>query len=208
MKTVRIPARGIALAILPALLAGCVTLLPKSPPAQLYRFGAFDEVGPARASLARFTVRVAPINFETAAAGDEILTSDGDKIAYIGGARWVTSAPALFEAAVSRSFDARSSQARLLARGEITHADYLLKLDVRRFEVRYDHGSGGAPTIKLEIFAALDNPVDPTQDRARLFSSSIQAEDNRVGAIVRAFDTAVGAVLTDLVGWTDAKGAG
>ena len=207
MTTVRNLWRGVAGAALALILTGCITLLPKTPPAQLYRFGA-TAAATAPPTVPRvFAVRGGAINFDAASAGDQILTVDGDKTAYIGGARWITSAATLFEAATDRAFAAHAGPARLLARGETAHADYLLKLDVRRFETRYDHGAGAAPTVMVEVYAALDDPSRPAAGGDHLFSASVAASDNRVGAIVRAYDGAVDQVLGELVGWVDAKGA-
>lgn len=212
MMTTRALAKGAIVAALPVVLAACVTLLPKSQPAQLYRFGA-NQPAPAQSAAPQtttrlFSVRLAPVTFERASASDQILTVEGDRTAYIGGARWVTSATSLFEAAVDQAFDVHKGGARLLARGETTHADYALKLDVRRFEAGYDNGQGAAPTITVEVYAALGNLTDPTADRQRTFRANVPADDNRVGAIVRAFDKAIRSVLGDLATWTDAKGAG
>lgn len=207
MMTNRALMRGAIVATLPIVLAACVTLLPKSQPAQLYRFGADQAASPSSAARL-FSVRLTPVTFERASASDQILTIEGDRTAYIGGARWVTSATSLFEAAVDQAFDDHKGAARLLARGETTRADYALKLDVRRFEAGYNNGQGAAPTITVEVYAALDNLADPNADREHTFRANVPADDNRVGAIVRAFDKAVGSVLGDLATWTDAKGAG
>ena len=206
MMTIRALVKGAIVATLPVVLAACVTLLPKSQPAQLYRFGADQAAASSAARL--FSVRLAPVTFERASASDQILTVEADRTAYIAGARWVTSATSLFEAAVDQTFDVHTGGARLITRGETTRADYALKLDVRRFEARYDNGQGAAPTISVEVYAALDNLSDPTTARQRTFRASVPADDNRVGAIVRAFDKAVGSVLGDLATWTDARGAG
>ncbi len=205
MITVRVLRRFGAFVTMPILLAGCISLLPKTPPAQLYRFGAGQGSVPAP-SAAGFAVRLAPINFETASANDRILTVEGDKTAYITGARWVTSATTLFEAAVDQAFASHAGPTRLLARGEISRPDYVLKLDVRRFEARYDNGAGSAPRVAIEVYAALDDPSRPAAHRQRTFHAVVPAGDNRVGEIVPAFDAALNHVLSELTVWVDAGG--
>ena len=209
MMTLRARLRTAMIGAMAASLAGCITLLPKTPPAQLYRFGADPAAkAPTQSAAGAFAVRAQPLGFERASANDQILTVEGDKTAYIGGARWITSATSLFEASVDRAFAVHGGAARLLARGETAGADYTLKLDVRRFEVLYEHGLETAPTIKVEVYAALDNPSSPGADREHIFQAAIPAADNRVGAIVAAFDQAVDQVLGALVSWVDAKGSG
>ncbi len=193
-------------------LSGCISLLPKEKPVQMYRFGAGSAtVAPATPSVAtgpRFTVRAAPISFDRAAATDRILTVTGDRTAYISGARWVTSASSLFEAAVTRAFQTQGRQARLLAQGEPSAADLVLKLDVRTFEARYAHGPGSAPTVAIEVYAALVDRKDPANGGSRVFQATSAAGSNSVHAIAEAFDAAVATVLGQITTWANARGQG
>jgi len=200
--------RGLVSCLAAASVAGCVSLLPKDKPVQLYRFGESAAPGAAHAPAASaFLVRSAATSFERAAAGDRILTVQGDQAAYIKGARWVSPAAILFEAAVARAFDADGGAARLLARGEAARAELTLELDVRTFEARYGSDPQAAPIVRIEVYAALGAPA-AKGDRARLFAGEAAASDNRVGAIAIAFDQATNKVLGELVAWVDAKGEG
>ncbi|MGI8840111.1 MAG: ABC-type transport auxiliary lipoprotein family protein [Caulobacteraceae bacterium] len=208
----RLLARGLTVALIGGLLAGCISLLPKQKPAQLYRFGISAPPAAAgrAAGAAGFSVQAVPISFERAAAGDAILTVTGDEAAYIAGSRWLTSASSLFEAAVTRAFDARGGPARLIPRGETVRADYALKLDVRAFEARYDHGQQAPPTVVVELYAGLvprAGAAVGAPPAQRIFQAAAPASENRAGAIAQAFDAAVAKVLGDLVVWVDAKGA-
>lgn len=188
-------------------LSGCISLLPKTTPAQLYRFGADSAaVAPSPATGPRFTVRPAFISFEHAAAGDRILTITGDQAAYVGGARWVGPAGSLFEAALTRAFDVHAGPARLLAAGEPAPSDYVLKVDVRAFEARYDKGPDAAPRAVVEVYAALSDRKDSRIGSSRLFQVTTPAGSNSVHAIAAAFDDAVLKLLTQLVAWVDTKG--
>lgn len=208
MKFVPALAKGLSVTAASLLLVGCISLLPKQKPALLYRFGADPApISSAAPVQARLAVRNAEIGFERAAAGDRILTVTGDTTAYIAGARWVSPAVFLFDAAVTHAFDVHGGAARLVARGEAARAAYSLKLDVRAFEVRYDHGPAAAPTIVVQVYGALSGFTEATPARERLFEARVAAADNRVGAIVPAFDQAVNTVLGELIAWIGAKGA-
>ena len=200
---------GLLLAAAASLLAGCISLFPKADPAQLYRFGAtapqVQETGSGGPS---FGVFLAVIGFDRAAASDRILTVTGTQAAYIKGARWVTSSAGLFDSALQHAFDADQGPARLVDRGEIALTDFVLKLDVRTFEARYDNGQAATPTIVVEVHAALDRTRDRIVVGDRSFKASVTASDNRVGAIAQAFDQAVAKVLGELVAWVDARGEG
>jgi cholesterol transport system auxiliary component len=190
-------------------LGGCISLLPKVRPAQMYRFGAGPTplAAPA-AGQTRLAIRAAPTTFERAAAGDRILTVSGNQTAYIAGARWVTAANNLFDDAVFREFVARGGRARLLARDEPAPADYVLKLDVQAFEARYDHGRGAPPTVVVRLYAALVGYKNDPAGASQVFQAEAPAGTDSVHAITAAFDTAVGKVLGDMVGWVETKAQG
>jgi cholesterol transport system auxiliary component len=204
MRSLKIlAAAGIA-----ATLAGCISLFPKTNPAQLYTFGEAIPAAPAPTAQPRFAVEVLPISFDRAAAGDSILTMSGNEAAYIKGARWDTGAQYLFEAAVTNAFAADAGPARLIARGEETPPDYLLKLQVRTFEARYLQGQGAAPTAVVTVYAVLTKSGDRALTADHLFTASVAASENRVGAITAAYDQAVTQTLGQLAKWVDAKGVG
>jgi cholesterol transport system auxiliary component len=183
-------------------VSGCITLLPKSKPAQLYRFGP-----PPAASAAPErpgTVAVFRTNgqFQAESSDDRILTVSGGKAAYIAQSRWVAPADTLFNEAVSNAFDA--SPIRLIARGQQGRSTYALRLDVRSFEARYDSGPNAPPTVVVRVHAALTKS-DQTSVGEQDFEVRATASGDRVGAIVTAFDKATSEVIGKLVAWTEIK---
>jgi cholesterol transport system auxiliary component len=200
----RLAAAGLALTFSVG-LAGCITLFPKVAPEQLYRFDA--QVQPIQSSGRNFAVRTGIPEFPPGASGDRIMTVDGDQVAYIAGGRWVSPANQLFEEAVGHGFDAPGSPARLIgpAQGK---AEYRLKLDVNRFEVRYTSGPTAPPTIVVVVRATLDRQSDLSLVATKEFEADIPAADNRVGPIVEAFNGATTKVVGDLVAWVDQTGGG
>jgi len=181
-------------------LSGCISLLPKSKPAQLYRFGPVPAAAGAPARAGAVSVFRTNGSFAGEAADDRILTVSGGKAAYIAESRWVAPAVVLFDEAVGQAFDA--SPIRLIARGQQGRSAYALRLDVRNFEARYAGGSDAAPTVVVRVHAALSRS-DQTIVGEQIFEASVPAADNRVGAIVAAYDRAVQDVLGKLVAWTE-----
>jgi cholesterol transport system auxiliary component len=202
------PHRILAVGAAASLLAGCISVLPKEAPEQLYRFGGGAAAQAASPPTTRFAVQSGVASFERAATGDRILTVTGDQAAYLTGGRWVIAAPALFEAAVTQAFDADQGAARLIARGENVRPDYFLKLDVRTFETQYVHGAGAPPTVVVSVYAALSRQNDRSLAGERTFTASVPATENRIGAIVAAYGQAVAQSLGAMVKWVDAKGVG
>jgi len=184
-------------------LSGCISLLPKSKPVQLYRF---SRPAAAAAAPTADTVGVFRANgvFQGESAGDRLLTISGGKAAYVAQARWVAPASVLFDEALLSAFDANPGTTRLISRGEQGKADYALRIDVRNFETDYDAGPNNAPTVVVRIRAALAK-ADRTNTGQVILESRVEATDNRVTAIVAAYDKALGDVLGKLVAWTNAN---
>ncbi len=202
MKPIR-SIRWIALAGLGLALSGCITLFPKSIPAQLYRFEVAPPAQPTSAPQTVVSVLRAPTSFAHGAEGDQILTSTGDQVAYISGARWIVPAVNLFDQAESSAFDQYATRVRLAQRGEILNAPMSLRLDVETFEARYADGASAAPTVVIRIHAILIRTADRKVIAASTFTSRKAAEANRVSAIVPAFDAALTDILGQVVAWTD-----
>ena len=190
----------LVLAVSAVALSGCISLLPKSKPAQLYSFV------PPPAAAAPSSAKAAAVfrtngSFQQESADDRLLTVTGGHAAYVADSRWVAPASVLFDQAVSQAFDA--SPVRLIARGQQGKAAYALRLDVRNFEAHYDNGDKAAPTVVVRLHAAL-NKADQTLVGEQMFEAKVTAGDNRVGAIVSAYDKAMGEVIGKLVAWTQA----
>ena len=183
-------------------VSGCISLLPKSKPAQLYRFGAPAAAAATAPTRPANAVAVFETNgtFQEEAADDRILTVNGGKAAYIAQSRWVAPAEILFRQAVAKAFDA--SPVRLIARGQQGRSAYALRLDVRSFETRYEHGEKVAPTVVVRVHAALTR-ADQSGVGEEEFDAQVPAGNNRVGAIVSAYNTAVGEVVGKVVAWTE-----
>ena len=193
-------------------LGGCVSLLPATKPAQLYRFGAegshqLEAVnaqgmameGPSSAQ--KIGVVLGQIGFPRASTSDGILTVTGDQTAYIGGARWVAPARVLFQEAVEHAFERDSKSAQIVQIGDVGAAGAVLRVDVTAFEVRY-HREGPSPVATIALSARITRADGRVLDQ-REFSALQPAESNNVSTIVRAFDQATDHILTDVVKWTD-----
>jgi cholesterol transport system auxiliary component len=187
-----------------AALGGCITLFPKEKPVQLYRFDA--QVQPAGGGRA-FAVRTGGAYFDPAAAGDRIMTVDGDQIGYLEPGRWSSPASQLFDEAVAHGFNA-ASQVRLVGPGQQAKAQYRLVLAVTKFEAHYVSGPTAAPTVMVTVRATLDRTSDQSQVDSKEFNAEVPAGDNRFGPIVQAYDQATSKVVSDLVAWVSQTAAG
>lgn len=199
-------------ALLALSLSACISLFPKSKPAQLYRFDGTPPSAEQSAGrpAARHGVVKTGGTFARAASGDRILSITGSEAAYIAESRWVSPAVTLFDEALARAFDVNAGAARLVSRGEASRADYALRVDVTRFETVYDRGPKAAPMVAVALRMTLTK-ADRTLVASDLLEAQARASDNRVSAIVEAYNKTVGEVLNGLVAWTNrgvAQGAG
>jgi cholesterol transport system auxiliary component len=204
--------RVAGLVLAAAALSGCITLLPKSKPAQLYRFdgrAALAALKPTEDQPAARRVGLSRTagSFAFAAAGDRILTVTGSQVAYVAGSRWSGPASLLLDEAIINAFSVNGGPAKLVSRGEPARAAYTLRLDVGRFEANYDQGANAPPRVTIETHAELVRSSDRAVVGDKIFRAEVRASDNRVSAIVSAFDKAVGVVLVDLVAWTNQTAA-
>lgn len=207
-KASRSLSRVLAVAALSVGLSGCISLFPKAKPASLYRFGEAEVSVPKGPPGAMFGVLKTTSAFTRAAAGDRILTSTNGEVAYIADARWVSPAFVLFEEAVARAFENDPGRARLIGRGEVAKADLMLRLEVRTFEADYVNGPKTAPEVVVRVRGVLNRSQDRALVGDQVFEARVKAADNRVSAIVPAFDQATAKVLGDVVAWVNAAGPG
>jgi len=196
-------------------LSGCA-LLSSPDPVQNYRFGlpmgAPSAVGDTPAPL---TVSIRRIEFPQATGDDKILGVTGLETAYIGGARWVSPASTLFDDSLKAAFANRADRIRVLGRREPGTPPLILQVTVTTFEARYA-APGAVPDVVVTARAQLRSTperragggtIRPEEGRSveRVFTVTQPAGDNRVSAIVAAFDTATRDIYTQIADWTIAS---
>ncbi|MBB5771147.1 cholesterol transport system auxiliary component [Brevundimonas vesicularis] len=196
-------------------LSGCA-LLSSPDPVQNYRFGlpmaAPSAVGDTPAPL---TVSIRRIEFPQATGDDKILGVTGLETAYIGGARWVSPASTLFDDSLKAAFANRADRIRVLGRREPGTPPLVLQVTVTTFEARYA-APGAVPDVVVTAQAQLRSTperragggtIRSEEGRSveRVFTVTQPAGDNRLSAIVAAFDTATREINTQIADWTIAS---
>lgn len=195
-----------------AVLSGC-SLLSTPDPVQNYRFGLpLDAPSAEGDTPAPLSVSIRRIEFPEATGDDRILGVTGTETAYIGGARWVSPAATLFDDSLKAAFANRADQIRVLGRREPGTPPLVLQVSVTTFEARYA-APGATPDVVITARAQLRSTperqaggaaIRPEQGRSveRVFTVTQPAGENRVSAIVAAFDTATRDINTQIADWT------
>lgn len=199
---IRLTAVGVAASA----LAGCA-LLSSPEPVQTYRFGGAaptvsESVGPTAISIA-----LRRVEFPEAVEGDKLLAVTGTETAYIKGARWVSPAADLYMESLENAFAGQATRVRLLGPREAVRSGRSLDIDMRAFEARYDAPST-VPTVVVTARVRVTAMPERNVTAERIFTVEQPATENRVSAIVEAFDMATRDINTQIVAWTEANSGG
>ncbi len=178
-----------------ALLSGCGSLLgsrESAPVTYVLRPAVAAVAVPATGtkSLQVQRVVVAP-----GYARDEILRTEPDRrLGQYASSRWPDELPAVVERLAVDA--ARGSGAWSVVHDAAAPlpATELLRLTVRRFDAEYTV-EGRAPTVRVVIDATVSRRSDRALLSAFTVETSAQAADDRMSAIVAAFDEAAGVAM-------------
>jgi cholesterol transport system auxiliary component len=185
-------------------VSACVSLLPESTPSAIYRLSS-PEPG-AWTSEAPTVIAIVPPQAPRGLAGDEIAIQMADgHIAYLAASRWIAPAPRILQTLIVDTFNASGTGLAPILPEDGVRADYELRLDLREFEAVYDQGDNRAPLIRVRLTARLVARDGRRLAGSNVFAGEARATDNRVGAIIAAFDQASGALSRDLSEWTAAQ---
>jgi len=194
------PSAALAVLVAGLLLAGCVSLVPKSAPVQLYRLSQ-PAPPPAAPAPPGLSLARTAVSFPGDAASDRLLAFNGPEAAFIAGGRWIEPASVMFDQSVTDAFD-QPGAPHLIGAGEGASSSATLRLAVRRFDANYDHGMGAAPTVEVTVDAALIRSGDRVVVAEKLFEIRQPASENRIGAIVEAYNVAVAEALGAVRDWS------
>ena len=195
--------RPIAATIAAMALSACA-LLSTPEAVQTYRFGGMPASSAATTVASPVQVTLRRVEFPQAGEGDRLLGVTGTETAYIAGARWVSPASDLYMESIENAFAARATRVRLIGARELTRSQRSLDIEIRSFEARYA-APGMAPTIVVTARARMLVLPERTVSAERVFTVEQPAGENRVSAIVAAFDTATRDLNSQIVAWTDAS---
>lgn len=196
MKTLlRLAALGAALA-----LAGCVNLLPQSTPSSIYRLSTPEPAGgnAAGRQVVRVDLPLAPRGI----ASDEIAISlSNGELAFIDGAKWISTTPRLVQDLVIGAIDAYEPDLIASRPEDGVIAEYELHTEVRSFEAVYRDGPDLAPLVIIQMRVRMVRLSDRSLLGVQAVGAQAQARSNTVGDIVAAFDAAAQETASEISAW-------
>lgn len=186
-----------------ALLAGCSGFSSHSDVTQIYLLqpelpaSAAATVGGA-GNLVVLRPLVAP-----GLANERIALTHADgRLDYYQASRWPAELPEVMQTLAIDALRTRGRFASVQGDATPSLAGYALLIEVRHFEAQYpgaDTGSGALPTAQVTLVGTLISRADRTVLASFTAEGSAPAAANRMGAVVRAFDQALGQALQQLV---------
>jgi len=183
-------------------LSGCVTLLPKEKPAQLYRFsydpaslGKDSDVSQAPLTPTATPLALNVVVFPQASAGDRVLTSENNQLSYVADSRWAVPAQVLFNEAVADGFARAGHGLELEARGPGAAA-FRLELNVRKFETDYRHGTA---MVAVDMDARMVRLSDHAIVGQRYVTADVGVPRNDMSDMVEAYNKATTQAVMALI---------
>lgn len=121
------------------------------------------------------------------------------------GAIWSDPLPELVQSTLVQAFEDSGKIAAVGRQNEGVRGNVSLLLDIRQFEAVYDDRNQ-PPSVVIAIQAKLFGNPGGRVLAAKTFRFTIPAHEEKIPAVMRAFDTAIAQMTTDIVGWTLTNG--
>jgi cholesterol transport system auxiliary component len=196
-------ARRAFLFAVPVLLApAACSLVPNRPAAQIYRLSPRMEDPQGHAIPNSKLVVDLPSASKSLDTDRIALTQGRIRFDYYAESVWTDRLPVLLQTLMVESFEVDGRIAEVDRDVYGLTKGYLLRTEIRRFEAQYGERTAGSPEAAVELALRLLVNPDGRLVGDTLISARAQASENKVDAIVIAFDIATSDVLTQSVAWT------
>jgi cholesterol transport system auxiliary component len=178
-------------------LTGCFSgLNSKLPPQQRYvlqpKFAA-----PAAPAARTGSVEVLRPSAAAGLGGDGIaVLRPGARLDYYTNARWASDAPSTLQSLVIDSLRNAGSFATVESDSGPFASQYILGLELEHFEARYS--GDGPPSIEVTVQCSLGRRSDRTVIVSFAAHSSVQADADRMQAVIAAFEQATAQALSQV----------
>ncbi len=178
------------------LLAGC-TAIGGSPPPPIYDLSApRDFPGVSGGSRAQILIPV-PKAVKALDTESIAVKPDHAMITYFSDGQWSDSLPKLLQARLVESFE-NSGRVRAIGRpGEGLLIFYQIATDVRAFQLETKGGRRAVVEIAVKLLDDRNGRVRATE----VFRAEVASASDRVDDAVASLDTALDAVLVEIVTW-------
>jgi len=193
--------RLIAILMLIPLLAGCGGILSAVPERQIYRTSptpVFAAPLPRSAAQLLVAVPTAPAGLDTERIA---LSRAAVSLEYFAGVQWADRVPLLVQTAIVEGFEKSAAIPAVGPESLGVRADFVLEVAIGDFQAIYD-SPDGAPRIVIRLNAKLVRIPERRIIAQTSVSREAKAAATALPEIVRAFDSALGGAIEEIVTWT------
>lgn len=121
---------------------------------------------------------------------------NGNHLDYFFGARWGGTAPEVTQAFIVALLQSQQGFRNVVAENARIDADYLLEVSIADFQTEY--AGSDAPVVHVTLVANLISIKQRKSLPAIRATASVNAKDNRLGAVVDAFQSALQQTTTHI----------
>lgn len=180
------------------LLAGCGGLRSSAPPTQMYILRAKPAPAASEAVSTGTTLQLARLTTDPGLGSDRIVLVQSDhRMSFYNASRWASELPELMETLAVATLRASGSWDAVYAWPTSFGSDFLLQIAIRRFEADYT-GGGGNPVIQVRLDCTVIRRAGRDHVANFVVEASAQASENRMGAVVSAFEQATNEALAQV----------
>ncbi|MFP6743606.1 MAG: ABC-type transport auxiliary lipoprotein family protein [Alphaproteobacteria bacterium] len=181
-------------------LAGCANVIPgRGVPPKLFSLSPKSTYSAGLPTVNWQLVVEVPITAETLDTARIALSRDRYTLDFYGNARWAERAPMMIQTLLVESFENTEKIVAVARQATDLRADYVLKTDLREFQAELS--GDGRPTVRVRINAKLVKMPERIIIASFKSERAVEAESSNLIDVVRAFDTALGKVLKQVVEW-------
>jgi cholesterol transport system auxiliary component len=126
-----------------------------------------------------------------------MLVQSSHRMNFYTGSRWAAGVPELVESLIVETLRASGAWSAVQDSGSLFPSEYLLATTVLRFEADYT-GGGAAPVVHVVFHCTVGRREGRDVIATFTVSGEAPAAENRLSAVVAAFETATGQALTAL----------
>jgi ABC-type uncharacterized transport system auxiliary subunit len=188
-----------AIVMLGAALTGCSGgLHADGPPLQTYVLRATAATSTVTAGAERPSLQLPRPSADPGLATQLItLVRSDHRMDYYLGSRWAADLPDVVETLAIDTLRGSGAWGAVHESPSPFLADYLLQINIRRFEADYTNG-GAAPTIHVVLDCTVARRVGRDLVASFVAEGVAAAEENRLSSVVSAFEQAANAALTTM----------
>jgi cholesterol transport system auxiliary component len=186
-------------------LVGCGSLLPKSEPQEIITSQVHVDPDPAWPRVGWQLTVVRPTTSDILDSRRMAVIPSPGRIEVYKGVAWDDTVPDIMQDTVVQAFEDSGKIPAVGHQSAGLHTDYLLLLEIRDDQAVYRTPSA-PPEVTLVVNAKVVDYATSRAVASHTFRETVPASGTAVPAVAQAFDTALGAFVHELVGWTLVSG--